>query len=91
MLEQYADCFEKVGRFPRASYHISPSEQAKPVIHAPRTVPVHVMPLYKAELDKMLEDNIIAPVSGPTDWVNSIVCNIKDTENDKKVRLCLDL
>ena len=38
----------------------------------------------------MLDDNIITPVSGPTDWVNSIVCNIKDTENGKKVRLCLD-
>ena len=66
------------------------NEEAKPDIHAPRTVPVHVMPLCKTELDKMLEDNIIAPVSSPTNWVNSIVCNIKDTENGKKVRLYLD-
>ena len=29
-------------------------------------------------------------MSGPTDWVNSIVCYIQDTENGKKVRLCLD-
>ena len=36
------------------------------------------------ELDKMLKDN------EPTDWVNSIVCNVKDLPNGKKVRLCLD-
>ena len=90
VLQQYGDCFDKVGRFPGEKYHITLNEEAKPVVHAPRTVPVHVMPLYKAELDKMLADNIITPVSGPTDWVNSIVCNIKDTNDGKKVRLCLD-
>ena len=38
----------------------------------------------------MLADNIIAPVSEPTDWVNSIVCSVKETsDNKKKVRLCL--
>ena len=29
------------------------------------------MPLYKAELDKMLADRTISSVTGPTDWVNS--------------------
>ena len=49
------------------------------------------MPVYKAELDKMLTKGIISPVSEPTDWVNSIVCNVRDLANgDKKVRLCLD-
>ena len=36
------------------------------------------MPLYQAEIDKMLAEGIISPVTGQTDWVNSIVCNIKD-------------
>ena len=90
VLQQYNDCFDKVGRFPGEKYHINLVDGARPVVHAPRTVPVHVMPLYKAELDKMLKDDIITPVSGPTDWVNSIVCNITDTKDGKKVRLCLD-
>ena len=38
----------------------------------------------------MLAECIISPVTGPTAWVNSIVCNIKETPNGKKVRLCLD-
>ena len=90
VLQDYRDCFDKIGRFPGRKYRIQLSEDAKPVIHPPRTVPVHIMPLYKAELDKMLEDGVISPVTQPTDWVNSIVCNIKDTPNGKKVRLCLD-
>ena len=35
--------------------------------------------------------DIITEVTEPTDWVNSIVCNVKETSNGrKKVRLCLD-
>lgn len=45
----------------------------------------------KAELDKMIADDIITEVSEPTDWVNSIVCYVKETSDGrKKVRLCLD-
>ena len=90
VLQEYKDCFDKIGRFPGEKYKIQLKEDAIPVVHPPRTVPVHVLPLYKAELDKMLADGIISPVTGPTDWVNSIVCNITEGKNGKKVRLCLD-
>ena len=91
VLSDYSDCFDKIGKFPGAKYSIKLIEDAQPVVHPPRTVPVHIMPLYKAELDKMLAENIISPVTEPTDWVNSIVCNVRDLANgEKKVRLCLD-
>ena len=91
VLLDYSDCFDKIGKFPGAKYSIKLIEDAQPVVHPPRTVPVHIMPLYKAELDKMLAENIISPVTEPTDWVNSIVCNVRDLANgEKKVRLCLD-
>ena len=39
----------------------------------------------------MISDDIITGVTEPTDWVNSIVCNVKETpDGKKKVRLCLD-
>ena len=39
----------------------------------------------------MITDDIITEVTEPTDWVNSNVCNVKETPNGKKkVRLCLD-
>lgn len=39
----------------------------------------------------MIADDIITDVTEPTDWVNSIVCNVKEkSDGKKKVRLCLD-
>ena len=91
VLEEYQDCFDKIGRFPGDKYHIQLIDNPKPVVHPPRTVPVHILPFYKAELDKMIVDDIITEVTEPTDWVNSIVCNVKETSDGrKKVRLCLD-
>ena len=91
MTNEYQDCFDKIGRFPGGQYHIQLIDNATPVIHLLRTVPVHILPLYKAELEKMIADDIITEVKEPTDWVNSIVCNVKETTNGKKkVRLCLD-
>ena len=77
MTNEYQDCFDKIGRFPGGQYHIQLIDNATPIIHPPRKVPVHIMPLYKAELEKMIADDIITEVKEPTDWVNSIVCNVK--------------
>ena len=91
VMDEYKDCFDKIGRFPGDQYHIQLIDNPTPVIHPPRTVPVHILPLYKAELEKMIADDIITDVTEPTDWVNSIVCNVKETpDGKKKVRLCLD-
>ncbi|KAL9977016.1 hypothetical protein ACROYT_G014376 [Oculina patagonica] len=91
VLKEYHDCFDKIGRFPGDQYHIKLVNNPTPVVHPPRTVPVHILPLYKAELDKMIADDVITEVTEPTAWVNSIVCNIKETsDGKKKVRLCLD-
>ena len=39
----------------------------------------------------MIADDVITAVHEPTDWLNLIVCNIKETpEGRKKIRLCLD-
>ena len=73
--------------FSGEKYHIQLIDEPLP----PRTVPVHILPLYKEELDKMIADDVITAVHEPTDWVNPIVCNIKETpEGNKKIRLCLD-
>ena len=91
ILKEYKDCFDKKGRFPGEKYHIKLIANPVPVVHPPRTVPVHILPLYKGELDKMLAEDIIVPVTEPTEWVNSMVCHVTEKpEGTKKVRLCLD-
>ena len=91
VLEEYQDFFAKLDCFPGENYCIHLIEGPFPVIHPPRAVPVHILPLYKEELDKMIADYVITAVNEPTDWVNSIVCSINEIpEGKKKVRLCLD-
>lgn len=91
ILDEYKDCFDKIGCFPHEKYHIQLKDDAQPIVHPPRSVPVHIMPLYKAELENMIANDVVEPVTQPTDWVNSIVCNVtKTSEGKQKVRLCLD-
>ena len=91
VMEEYQDCFDKLGCFPGEKYTIQLIDNPVPVVHPPRTVPVHILPLYKEELHKMIADDVITAVAEPTAWVNSIVCNIRETpDGKKKIRLCLD-
>lgn len=79
VMEEYQDCFDKLGCFPGEKYHIQLTDHPVPVIHPLCTVSVHILPLYKEELDNMIANDVITAVTEPTDWVKSIVCNIRET------------
>jgi hypothetical protein len=49
-------------------------------------VPVALKTLLKAEITRLQEMNIIAPVSEPISWVSSCLMVVKP----KKVRICID-
>ena len=88
----FGDCFEGLGTFNMKPYHITLDSNAEPVIHAPRTVPVHLRDMFRKEINTMVELGVLIPVSEPTDWVNSVV--LSETTNGKgevtKIRVCLD-
>ena len=66
-------------------------ENLRPVIHPPRLVPIHILPLYKSKLAKMEKEDIIGKVTGPTDLLNSIIYQITTINNGtSKIRLCMD-
>lgn len=80
----YPDVFEGVGRL-KELYHLVLDENAQPVAHAPRKVPVALKPLLKAKLTRLQEMNIFASVSEPTSWVSSCLMVVKPN----KVRICI--
>ena len=49
----------------------------KPVIHAPHKCPIAMHPLVCEKLDEFLEQEIIVPVTEPTDWVSSLTYSWK--------------
>ena len=77
-MEMYPECFNgKVGCFEDYTYHITLDPEVLPVVHAPRKVPIELKEKLEAELGEMESQNIIARVTKPTDWVNSLVVREK--------------
>ena len=68
-------------------YHIRLNAQVDPVQHAPRRVPVALRECLQETLDDLVQQDILAPVTEPTSWVNSMVVVSK---KDGKLRICLD-
>ncbi|XP_032225763.1 uncharacterized protein LOC116608835 [Nematostella vectensis] len=87
IVQQFPNVFaDEVGLLD-GEYHIKLDGTVSPVQHAPRRVPVALRDQLKAELDKIVEQEIIAPVTAPTLWVSTLVVVPK---KNGKLRLCLD-
>ena len=68
IFHEYADVFEGIGFLDDPLYHIQIDPIVKPVIHPPRRVPVTLKDPLKMELDRMVEEGILAPVNDPIDF-----------------------
>ncbi|XP_063630684.1 uncharacterized protein LOC134801996 [Cydia splendana] len=70
IFHEYNDVFEGLGCMP-GEYKIEIDSSIRPVVHAPRKMPVALKDSIKEKLDNMVDEGIIAKVEGPTDWVNN--------------------
>jgi len=87
IIEKYPEVFhEGVGKL-EGEYHIRLNEDAKPVQHTPRRVPVALRDRLKETLDNLVQQNIITPITKPTPWINSMVVVPK---KNGTLRICLD-
>ena len=84
--ENFSDIFEGLGCL-STEYKIQLDKDAKQVVHPPRKIPFAMKNKVKDELSRLERMRVIAKVSEPTEWVNSLVVVEKP---NKKVRLCLD-
>ena len=62
LIKAYPDQFEGIGKFP-STYLIYLKEDAIPVVHIPRKCPIAIRPLVDKKLDKLLEQEVIVPVT----------------------------
>ncbi len=82
----YPDRFTGIGKLPGLC-KLTLKDDAKPVIHPPRRVPIQLKDKIKAELDRMVSLDVIRPITEPTKWVSNITYVPKQ---DGSVRICLD-
>ena len=88
--KSFPTLFRSLGKLQR-TYHIQLKEGAKPLAltaQRVRRVPVPLLPKVKAELDRMKQFGVIAPVKEPTDWCSGMVVVPKP---QNKVRIYVDL
>ena len=85
-MDAYKDCFGELGKLP-GLHHITVDPKVPPVVHPARKLPLSLKEKLQKELQHMVNMDVIAPVSEPTDWVNSLVVVEKPSG---KLRLCLD-
>ena len=83
---KYPDRFSGIGKL-KGTYTLALQDDARPVIHPPRRVPIQLREQIKAELERMTKLEVIRPVVDPTDWVSSATYVKK---KDGSLRICLD-
>ena len=99
ILDIYSDVFTRIGKFPGMPYKFQLKENAKPMRHAPRKVPIHLQDAFHKEIRNLEKLGILEETKDVTEWVNSfvIVEKIPTDSNssqghskDSKLRICLD-
>ena len=86
VLKEYSDVFQGTGKL-KGQYKLEIEENAKPVVHPPRRVPVALKGKLKRELERLQSLGIIEKVIEPTPWVSSLVIVQKP---NGQIRVCLD-
>ena len=67
-------------------YDMEIDETVRLVVHPPRKVLVALRDCLTEELDKLVKEDIITPVTEPTKWVSSLVL----VNKPEKLRICID-
>ena len=87
LANKYPDVFDNgLGKLPgKVHLHVDPAYQS--VILPASKVPVSVKEKFKAELKRLQDLKVIAPVDRPTEWVSQFVVAVKKSGD---LRVCID-
>ena len=84
----YPECFQTEEKyFKNFMYDIKVDSSVTPKQNPPRRMALEVKPGVKKKLDDMEAEGVLAKVTEPTEWVNSLVVETKPRWD---LRICLD-
>jgi hypothetical protein len=87
LLTAYQDVFDGRLGCLEGQLHLDVDESVQPVKLPVRKVPIAFKQDLETELQRLSTLGVIEPVTGPTDWVSSLVIFRKP---NGKIRICLD-
>ena len=87
LANSYPDVFDSgLGKLP-GKVHLQIDPACQPVILPARKVPVSVKDKFKAELKRLQDLKVTAPVDQPTEWVSQFIVAVKKSGD---LRVCID-
>ena len=86
LVQKYPNQFDSIGEFP-TTHKLIVDPNIPCHIDPPRRVPIALKDTIKLELDKMVDQKVIRPITEPTEWVSSLTYV---TKQDGSLRVCLD-
>lgn len=86
--DNYADCFDKLGKLKGYQARIHVDESVKPVAQNTRRIPFSLRGKLEKKLEELVNKDVIEPVEGPTPWVSPVVIVPKPSGD---IRLCVDM
>ena len=86
----HPNLFSGIGKLKNVKVELHIDESVKPVALKQRRTPFHLSEKVEAEIEHLLQKDIIEKVEGvPTPWVSPIVVTPK--KNTDKIRVCVDM
>ena len=87
LVGEFKDVFaDELGTLP-GTVHLETNPNITPHTSPDRRVPVAIKPKLQDELDRLVQKNVIEPVSEPTNWVSGLALVVKKSV---KLRICID-
>jgi transposase InsO family protein len=91
VMHRFPDLFNgKIGKLKNMKLKLHINPDVEPVAQKCRKTPFHMRSKIEAEINKLLENDIIEETSGPTPWVSGIVA-VPKPHSDGEIRLCTDM
>ena len=90
LLEKYPGIDTGIGCYNGGEVMLHIDRTVPPVARKHSRVPFHLRTKVQKELNKLLDEDIIEQVTGPTEWVSRIVTPPKP-KNPNEIRVCVDM
>ena len=88
--KKYPGIDKGIGRLRDFEVKLYIDESVPPVQRKHNRVPIHLRSKVEKEIQRLLNEDIIEPVTGPTTWVSSIVTPPKP-KSPNEIRICVDM
>ena len=88
IINDFPEVFSGLGKLKGFKLKLDVDTSVKPIVQAPRKEPYHKKAKITEAVQKLLDDGIIEPATGPTEWCSPLHAVAKQ---DGSIRLCVDM